>query len=95
MKDRSWFKDWFNSPYYHQLYFKRDEDEAAHFIDQLINEYQIITGAKNDIDFPRIMIYSLPTPFYIDRPLDHALMQKTICEGLKKLESSEVLFIRN
>ncbi|MEO8412933.1 MAG: class I SAM-dependent methyltransferase [Ginsengibacter sp.] len=32
-----WFKDWFNSPYYHQLYFKRDEAEAAKFIDKLID----------------------------------------------------------
>jgi 2-polyprenyl-3-methyl-5-hydroxy-6-metoxy-1,4-benzoquinol methylase len=32
-----WFKDWFNSPYYHQLYFKRDEKEAASFIDKLID----------------------------------------------------------
>jgi hypothetical protein len=31
-----WFKDWFNSPYYHQLYFNRDEKEAANFIDKLI-----------------------------------------------------------
>lgn len=33
----SWFKDWFNSPYYHQLYFNRDDNEAAAFIDKLIN----------------------------------------------------------
>jgi SAM-dependent methyltransferase len=33
---QSWFKDWFNSPYYHQLYFNRDESEAAAFIDKLI-----------------------------------------------------------
>jgi len=33
----NWFKDWFNSPYYHQLYFKRDEQEAAAFIDHLIS----------------------------------------------------------
>ncbi len=32
----AWFKDWFNTPYYHQLYFKRDENEAAAFIDKLI-----------------------------------------------------------
>ncbi|GAB2816726.1 class I SAM-dependent methyltransferase [Ferruginibacter profundus] len=32
-----WFKDWFNSPYYHQLYFKRDENEAAAFVDKLID----------------------------------------------------------
>ena len=33
----TWFKDWFNSPYYHQLYFKRDDKEAEAFIDKLIN----------------------------------------------------------
>lgn len=32
----NWFKDWFNSQYYHQLYFKRDEKEAAEFIHLLI-----------------------------------------------------------
>jgi SAM-dependent methyltransferase len=32
----TWFKDWFNSPYYHQLYFKRDEEEAAAFIQLLL-----------------------------------------------------------
>ena len=35
--DKQWFKDWFNTPYYHQLYFKRDENEAAAFIDKLID----------------------------------------------------------
>ncbi|MEP7236721.1 MAG: class I SAM-dependent methyltransferase [Ferruginibacter sp.] len=34
---QTWFKDWFNSPYYHQLYFNRDDNEAAAFIDKLIN----------------------------------------------------------
>jgi SAM-dependent methyltransferase len=34
---QTWFKDWFNSPYYHQLYFNRDDKEAAAFIDKLIN----------------------------------------------------------
>jgi 2-polyprenyl-3-methyl-5-hydroxy-6-metoxy-1,4-benzoquinol methylase len=34
---QTWFKDWFNSPYYHQLYFHRDDKEAADFIDNLIN----------------------------------------------------------
>ncbi len=32
----TWFKDWFNSPYYHQLYFNRDDKEASAFIDKLI-----------------------------------------------------------
>ena len=36
MSEKPWFKDWFNSPYYHQLYFQRDEQEAAEFINKLI-----------------------------------------------------------
>ncbi len=32
----NWFKNWFNSPYYHQLYFKRDDQEATVFINRLI-----------------------------------------------------------
>ncbi|MGH2646124.1 MAG: class I SAM-dependent methyltransferase, partial [Ginsengibacter sp.] len=37
---RPWFKDWFNSPYYHQLYFKRDAEEAKKFIKELIEHLQ-------------------------------------------------------
>jgi SAM-dependent methyltransferase len=37
MENHPWFKNWFNSPYYHQLYFNRDEKEAAAFIDKLID----------------------------------------------------------
>ncbi|MGH2563513.1 MAG: class I SAM-dependent methyltransferase, partial [Ginsengibacter sp.] len=37
---RPWFKDWFNSPYYHQLYFKRDTEEAKKFIKELIEHLQ-------------------------------------------------------
>lgn len=36
MATKAWFKDWFNSPYYHQLYFHRDIIEAAAFIDKLL-----------------------------------------------------------
>jgi SAM-dependent methyltransferase len=36
MEVHPWFKDWFNSPYYHLLYFNRDGKEAANFIDELI-----------------------------------------------------------
>ncbi len=32
-----WFKDWFNSAYYHQLYFNRDKTEAQLFIKKLID----------------------------------------------------------
>lgn len=45
MEKHPWFKDWFNSPYYHQLYFNRDEQEAAAFINQLITHLQPAPGA--------------------------------------------------
>jgi len=45
MESHPWFKDWFNSPYYHQLYFNRDEKEAAAFIDKLIAHLQPVTGS--------------------------------------------------
>lgn len=31
-----WFKDWFNSHYYYQLYFRHDKTEAATFINNLL-----------------------------------------------------------
>ncbi len=42
----TWFKDWFNSPYYHQLYAHRDEQEAANFIDKLVMHLQPAKAAK-------------------------------------------------
>lgn len=31
-----WFENWFDSPFYHQLYFNRDEAEASRFIGNLL-----------------------------------------------------------
>ncbi len=36
MPEKSWYKNWFNSPFYHKLYFDRDEQEAAAFIKTLL-----------------------------------------------------------
>jgi 2-polyprenyl-3-methyl-5-hydroxy-6-metoxy-1,4-benzoquinol methylase len=45
MNGHPWFKDWFNSPYYHQLYFNRDQQEAAAFIDKLLEHLKPASGA--------------------------------------------------
>ena len=37
----TWFKDWFNSPYYHILYKKRDDKEAQGFMDALTEYFQL------------------------------------------------------
>jgi SAM-dependent methyltransferase len=36
MAQTAWYTEWFNSPYYHKLYFERDEKEAAAFIKKLL-----------------------------------------------------------
>jgi SAM-dependent methyltransferase len=38
--NKAWFKEWFDSSFYHQLYANRDEKEAAAFIDELVDELQ-------------------------------------------------------
>lgn len=66
---------------------------TAPFIDLVVNECQLQYGAKYDEEFPKMMIYSLPTPFFMDRPINHDLMKKTIAKGLQELESTGVNFI--
>src|SRR3989338_1586325 len=63
------------------------------FLERVLDECQKQCGAKYDEDFPHIIIYSLPTPFFVDKPIDNKLMEKTVCEGLKRLESVGVSFI--
>ncbi len=41
-----WFKEWFNSRYYHLLYGKRDETEAETFINNLMGVLKPETGSK-------------------------------------------------
>ncbi len=36
MAEQAWYKGWFNSSFYHKLYFERDEKEATAFINKLI-----------------------------------------------------------
>lgn len=63
------------------------------FIDNVVKQCQEIYGAKDDMDFPHIMIYSCPTPFYIDKDINHEKMERAIIGGAQKLESTGVDFI--
>jgi 2-polyprenyl-3-methyl-5-hydroxy-6-metoxy-1,4-benzoquinol methylase len=46
MQDSNWFKTWFNTSYYHKLYFKRNIQEAGAFLDKLVEQLQLPTNAK-------------------------------------------------
>jgi aspartate racemase len=66
---------------------------TAPFIDMVIDECQLQYGAKDDMDFPKMIIYSLPTPFHAGRPIDHEDMKNTILAGLMELARTGVDFI--
>ncbi|MDB5935534.1 MAG: Amino acid racemase RacX [Massilia sp.] len=66
---------------------------TAPFVDLVVSECQRQYGAKDDPDFPAMMIYSLPTPFYPGRALDHAAMEDTLHAGLRRLERAGADFM--
>ena len=41
-----WFKDWFDSPYYHILYKDRNFDEAEQFINNLLTFLKPETNSR-------------------------------------------------
>jgi len=46
MAAQEWYKGWFNSPYYHKLYFQRDEKEAEQFIERLLDYLKPQPGSR-------------------------------------------------
>lgn len=46
MIKEDWFKEWFDSKYYHILYKNRDEEEAQHFMRRLMEQFNIQSGLK-------------------------------------------------
>lgn len=42
----SWFRSWFDTTFYHQLYAHRNDQEAVHFIDNLLPMLQPMPHAK-------------------------------------------------
>jgi ubiquinone/menaquinone biosynthesis C-methylase UbiE len=46
MAEKEWFREWFDSPFYHKLYFERDEKEAEAFIHKLVAHLQLKPGSR-------------------------------------------------
>ena len=66
---------------------------TAPFVDLVVDECQRQYGARDDDEFPPMMIYALPAPFYLDRPIDHGALRAAIQAGLRKLASTGVAFV--
>lgn len=54
------------------------------FLELILDEARK-NGAVYDIDYPHILIYSLPTPFYVDREIDHGAMRASLSAGIDAL----------
>jgi SAM-dependent methyltransferase len=46
MTDKAWYKEWFGSPFYHKLYFERDDKEAYSFINKLIERLRPLPESR-------------------------------------------------
>jgi aspartate racemase len=66
---------------------------TAPFVDMVVTECQKQYGARHVEDFPHMLIYSLPAPFFIDRPIDHERARSVVQTGIQRLESTGVDFI--
>ena len=46
MKKKQWFASWFDTPYYHTLYKHRNDEEAQHFLDNLLHKLKPKKNAR-------------------------------------------------
>jgi len=63
---------------------------TAPFLEHVYDECQRQYGAKYDIDYPEIVVYSWPTPFYIDREINDKELFEAIQNGLLELQKNSV-----
>lgn len=66
---------------------------TAPFLDLVIDECQRQYGARYEPDYPPMMIYSLPVPFYPDRPVDQGAFRDAVLAGLRRLQDTGPDFI--
>jgi aspartate racemase len=63
------------------------------FLELVLSECERQYGAKDDLDFPSLMIHSLPAPFHPQRPIDHLAMEAALRGGLERLVAAGSDFV--
>ncbi|GMR12673.1 MAG: amino acid racemase [Gemmatimonadota bacterium] len=66
---------------------------TAPFLDLVIAECQRQYGAREEMDYPHMIVFSWPTPFFFDRPIDPDALRESIARGLALLEGTGVDFM--
>lgn len=59
-------------------------NSTAPFYDAVMNYARKLYGAKNDMDFPEMVMISLPTPFVPGVELDHSQMISILTDAVEK-----------
>lgn len=66
---------------------------TAPFIDMLVTDCQVGYGANYDMDFPKMHIISLPTPFWPGKAIDDSAMIAALKQGIDELVRANVSLI--
>lgn len=66
---------------------------TAPFVDMLVTDCQIVYGAKYDLDFPKMHIISLPTPFWPGKKINDDAMIAALQQGIAELVKAKVSLI--
>ena len=66
---------------------------TAPFIDMLVTDCQTVYGARYDMDFPKMHIISLPTPFWPGEKIDDEAMVAALKQGMDELVRAKVSLI--
>lgn len=62
-------------------------NSTSFFYDKVMAYARTLYGAFHDNDFPHIILYSLPTPFIPNQPLDDDAMREALLVGIKALNA--------
>lgn len=66
---------------------------TAPFVDMLVTDCQVGYGATYDLDFPKMHIISLPTPFWPGKKIDDDAMIAALQQGIAELVRAKVSLI--
>jgi aspartate/glutamate racemase len=66
---------------------------TAPFLGLLLEECRRQYGARHEQDYPRMVVYAWPIPFYPDRPVDHDAVKAVIHGALAALQDTGIDFI--
>lgn len=66
---------------------------TAPFIDMLVTDCQVGYGARYDMDFPKMHIISLPTPFWPGKEINDNAMIAALKQGIDELVKAKVSLI--